>query len=85
MALGRRQKKAARAEEERQAAAAEEARRAPVGPTEAAPQGELFPVELQEAQVIYDEWFSEADSEADSAPKAPIATVKAPKNAAVFK
>jgi hypothetical protein len=50
VALGRRQKKVARAEEERQAVAAEEARRAPVGPTEAAPQGELFPVELQEAQ-----------------------------------
>jgi hypothetical protein len=50
MALGRRQAKARRADEERQAVAAEEQRRAPVGPTEAAPQGELFPVELQEAQ-----------------------------------
>lgn len=32
----------------------------------------LKTVELQEAQVIYDEWFSEADSEADSAPKATV-------------
>jgi len=50
MALGRRAKRAATAEEEAQRAAEEEARRAPVLPEEEGAQGELFPVELADAE-----------------------------------
>ena len=77
MALGRRQAGARRAESEREAQAAEEARRTPAAPTAEQPQGELFPVELTEAQqAVASQAGPPAPTEAAVEPTEPGAPVR---------